>query len=594
MLYLLIILHYRGLFIHSYMKRRSFLQQSGTTLLLAPLFSASTFHLAQVDDSLDALMGEMIRENDRTLHTLLDRQLKLPGQRFDGGIPNAYGIAMPGGAAMFVQRIASAYIAPESAYYQDNAPIAALRKAIAFLLRTQHEDGTIDLLSTNFHSTPDTGFVVEPLCLAYTLLANADDPVLVPIKQDLQTFLIQAGDALAVGGIHTPNHRWVVCMALARIHALFPNQKYLNRIDTWLAEGIDIDPDGQYTEKSSLVYTPLTNRCLITIARLTDHKELLEPVRKNLDMTLYYLHPNGEVLTKTSRRQDQYRVGKTAVYYYPYRYMALLDDDPRFTQMALNIEKQHRASELTRWLAYLQEDEFLRQSLADQPSTSLPDNFERAFPHSKLVRIRRGSYDATILGGGMQFFALHKGEAVLEAIRCHAAFFGSKGQFVPVEIVKEEGAYILKHQSKGPYYQPLPADQIPGDGDWEKMPRQNRPQSEVQELFYEVKIQEQEKGFVLDFSIEGTDHVPVAIELGFRQGGTLSGVRTVEGIEDAFLLEGEEGVYQFGKDEIHFSPGQMAHSWTQLRGAPEKMNTMSVYLTGFTPFRYQLRIGVQE
>ena len=85
---------------------------------------------------------------------------------------------------------------------------------------------------------------------------------------DVQTFLLRAADALTVGGIHTPNHRWVICMALARCFSLFPQIKYVDRIDQWLNEKIDIDPDGQFTEKSTSIYTPLTNRSLITMARL--------------------------------------------------------------------------------------------------------------------------------------------------------------------------------------------------------------------------------------------------------------------------------------------------------------------------------------
>ena len=188
------------------------------------------------------------------------------------------------------------------------------------MINCQYDDGTIDLPSTNFHSTPDTAFVVEPICIAYNLLAKDDQTSTAPTLDNLKSFLLKAGDALSVGGIHTPNHRWVVCMALARINQLFSNPKYLKRIDQWLGEGIDIDEDGQYHEKSTYHYTPLVNRCLITIARLVNKPALFDPVRKNLDMSLYYRHANGEVATESSGRQDKYQKGTMQSYYYPYHY----------------------------------------------------------------------------------------------------------------------------------------------------------------------------------------------------------------------------------------------------------------------------------
>jgi hypothetical protein len=116
------------------------------------------------------------------------------------------------------------------------------------------------------------------------------------------------------------------------------------------------------------------------------------------------------------------------------------------------------------------------------------------------------------------------------------------------------------------------------------MPKSNRPQSEIQKLETTVIITEENGKFNMEIDIQGTENVPVAVELAFRHGGTLSNVGTVENIPDAFVLSSGHGQYQMGNEVITFGPGQAEHTWTQLRGALPKMEAQCVYLTGFTPY----------
>ena len=97
----------------------------------------------------------------------------------------------------------------------------------------------------------------------------------------------------------------------------------------------------------------------------------------------------------------------------------------------------------------------------------------------------------------------------------------------------------------------------------------------------------------VEIVIDGTDNVPVAIELAFRKGGELKGVLpSPHGIEDAYLSQNGVPVeYEFEGDKIRVSAGMQEHTWTQLRGALPKLDAMCVYLTGITPFKRKLRIS---
>ena len=321
-------------------------------------------------------LRNLINLNDQQLGTFGPHWVNEPGPFF-GALKDGDDIPNTHSTADFIRRAACAMSCPESIYYQSAPLLADVQRALGYLLKAQHPDGTIDLLSTNFHSTPDTGFLVKRLVPAYTLLERSGTPGQEAVLARFKTFLLRAGEALAIGGIHTPNHRWVVSAALTKLNERWPDARYVNRINQWLAEHIDMDSDGQYNERSTLIYSPLTNRLLITIAKGLNKPELLDYVRRNLAMTMYYVHPNGEVVTEASGRQDKALVGTLDGYYYPYRYLALYDANGEMAAMCRLIEKTASAR-LVAQLDYLLEDPALWQELpAAKP---LPSQLRKNVP----------------------------------------------------------------------------------------------------------------------------------------------------------------------------------------------------------------------
>lgn len=527
----------------------------------------------------------MVAQTDKSIESLLAYQVRDKNSSDLGGLRDGFDLLNPHSTSALIQYGASGLFSPASKYYRSTELLESMNLAALYLIKTQHEDGTIDLLSTNFHSTPDTGFLVKRLTMSYALMKNSGTPGVEKVLDNLKTFLIRGGNALSVGGIHTPNHRWVVSAALTKLNELWPNPKYVARIEQWLGEHIDIDADGQFNEKSTFIYSSLSDRLLITIAKGMKKPELLDNVRKNLNMTMYYVHPNGEVVTDASGRQDKAIIGTMENYYYPYRYLAIKDNNPQYAAMCRMIEKT-AGPKTGSFIDYFLTDPSLWVELpAEKP---FPVSYVKTFPNSGLVRIRRNNRDSTLIANNPVFFTFMKGNAVLQGIRFASSFFG-KGQFQTEKINQNGDKWELIQKLDGPYFQPYPKESIAPDGDWEKMPKTYRPQSEIQLLETKVTIMETADGMAIEITTNGTERVPAALELIFRPGGELKGVTKIENTKDSWLLKEGTGTYQFNDDTISFGPGMALHKNIALRGALPIMEAPTVFITGFTPFRHVIR-----
>ena len=526
--------------------------------------------------------------NDEKIEALLPRQLMRPGHRWDGGVINEFEIPNAHSTSSFLEVLGASYASPFSSYYLSPSLEKPMDLAISCLLHVQYDDGTIDLHTTNFHSTPDTAFIVNYLSPVYVILKRLERPGLEGVLDKMSMFFFNAGKCFLVWGVHTPNHRWVVCSALARLNAFFPSQKYIDRLDEWLSEGIDMDPDGQYTEKSVSIYSPVCNNMFLTTGRLLNRPELYDVIRKNLDMTLYYIQPGGEVLTDASGRQDAARTGYVDRYYYAYRYFAIQDGNPVYSAVCELIENEMPERIVGFLPGLLELPDFEKELI---PPTEIPDNYFKRFEHSGVFRIRRGNTDISIIEKNPTFLTFMKGSAVMQSMRLAAAYFGSKGQFISEETAFDDSRVVLSmHRTHG-YFQPFPEEDRPDDGDWTKMPRGMREMSEVQTIAYQVAITESDAKVRIEIQIHGTDHIPVSCEMSFRSGGVLSGVREDRHNQDSYFLESGTGTCQLGEDVISFGPGKADHRWAQMRGMLEKQEGKSVYITRYTPFKHVIEIS---
>ena len=570
------------------MNRRKFVTIGTTTLCAIPFVGFTAFNATKdgVPVAKPKWLIDLILYNDEDVKQIASYKVTDNSHKYYGGYYSDTAIPNPHTTCAFINRACGAISCPESVYYQSAALLKDIEEALNCLLKMQHEDGTIDLLDTNFHSTPDTGFMVKRLVQSYKLLKQSNTKGYQKALQRLEQFLKNAGEALITGGLHTPNHRWVVSAALTKMNELSPDPRYVNRANEWLGEHIDIDPDGQYTEKSTYGYSAIIDRVLITVAKGLNKPELYDAVRKNILMMRYYIHPNGEVVTEASNRQDKGQIGTMENYYYACRYMSLKDNDGEMASICRLIESTS-FRKLVDVLNYFLEDPSLWKELP--PDKALPVSYAISFPYSGLVRIRREIWDTTILSANPAWLTFHKGNAVLQGMRVAASFFG-KGQFESDDIKRIGDTWVLSKKLEGVYYQPYPKDQISPDGDIAKMPRINRPKSNIQYLETKISIAEISNGISVDIEMNGTEGVPVTMELIFRKGGNFAGVQAHPTKADAYLFSEFAGSYTVGNNTIQFGPGKLEHKGIQLRGALPAMDAPTVYLTGFTPFKHSIHL----
>lgn len=279
---------------------------------------------------------KLVKINDRQTDRVVDLQIMEATSRNIGGIPQPdSGVpnASHGGTAGAIVCMAAALLSPDSKHYRSEKLLIRMDFAVEFMLSRQHADGTISLGGTNVNSPPDTGFVVAGFCQLYELLASCDWDLMEPTAAKVRLFLAYSIPALTTGGVHTPNHRWVLVAALSGLHGIFGGEELIRRAEAWLAEGLDYTDDGEWTERSNGIYNAVSNIMLIYAAERLGKPELLEPVRKNLRMMTYLIHHDGEVVTEYSGRQDLGARADLSNYLLCYRVMAERDRDPLFAAM---------------------------------------------------------------------------------------------------------------------------------------------------------------------------------------------------------------------------------------------------------------------
>ncbi len=572
----------------------------------------------------EALYAHLVDRLDAYVCEALCRQVMDPAHRAYGAfISPEYGRPAPdqGSHVFDLAAACHAYLAAGGRYAASEALLARILPAIAFQRSRQRPSGLIDLVCVNPESPPDTAFTLlstAPLVAACRRRAGEGGEAAAGaarIAEALGAYVRSAAAGVLGRGFHTPNHRWGIGAALAHAMTLFPDFDARSYIHDILAETVDINADGQYSERSIAGYDGIVNRSLRMMADHLGRPDLLDMVRHNLDFTLHLLHPDQTAFTSLSRRQDRARRAMPASADSCLD-MAARDGNGVWAALADRILKATDTPQLAALQVFLDRG---ADALAAVPRVPPPDDYRRHFPAAGVWRVRRGDLSATAVAGDPCAFALRFGQVELAALKLARCLFpGTRFEGDEMDAIADGVRLVQRADRRLPPGYDLPLGRpVPFDGfDALRASDYDLPRARQERLTLErlrllhadrtrwtlpaldviMEIIETDGGFDLAVrTTGGLDGIPFQIECCFEAPGeweTADSVCEARAGSSA-ILTGGHGIYHVGGCGLRIGPGAGAHRMWHMRGTEAEPGMFRVLIPLETPVAHtlQLRYG---
>jgi hypothetical protein len=420
----------------------------------------------------------------------------------------------------------------------------------------------------NLASPPDSAFTINDAALTVRLLQKTVWPD--DLQERLAAILRAAAPALLAGGVHTPNHRWELAAALAQCGVLLDEPLLLDRAREWLAEGIDVDADGLYSERSPNYAARVSNPSLTVLADLLDRPDLHDVVHRNLHAHLDLTGYDGTVETLHSRRQDQHDPFPLGPFLGQLTRAALRHSCVRCADGA----RRAADAPLVPACDVLAEQLLDPAMAAPLPPGAGPAQGRRLFHDARLLRERRANTEFTVYGGSdvpaagriasglacnPTFLRMRAGAVAVESVRLSRDFFGL-GPFRAEEMSVTGDRIVLRETVGAAYYQPLPATARHDDGGYAlehegrfaaRMSFGQRSRDPVT-LTTTVDVRLHADGADLTVTTDGpaTAH---ALEIALSPGGQLTGAVPLG--DDRFELVAGTATYTADGAALHIGPG---------------------------------------
>lgn len=502
------------------------------------------------------------------------------------------------------------YSLPESKYYHSEKMLSFIKKCCESGLKKLNDDFTANVLTTNFHTPEQFGLniLASGAIAMRSALVGSDEET--GAYNALLGFVEAMGYGALNSGFHTPNHRWIESAALLLANDALGGKgngpALVEKANKYLAEGIDCDEYGEWSERSAGMYNAHCDEAFLRMYYETNNKEFLDAVCRNLELMQYYIKDDFSMFTQNSRRTDKGEVGNRPMFmkaqtYYADIYLELymvagyLTNNAKFAAIAkqiyasikrrggcayhVNLECFTRYPELRYW----------------DPDTSdlgLPTSYDMYWPKSNIVRRKDETATYSIVAGNPSFLQIESQGISLYARICSSFF--AVAQFVPRILERTDDGYRMVMKSHGEYKLPLD-DPDESCKDYWSIERSRRKVIQPLDFYCIVDVKFIDNGIEMTVETTGCDMVPLKLEFAVNPGLICeigNAIMITKPGMSTFVREGSAKFKANSGNELTIDGLFCGHLYAEgMRGSMAPIeDAFTVFATDFSPTKKTVRI----
>ncbi|MBQ0126197.1 MAG: hypothetical protein KBS59_07755, partial [Clostridiales bacterium] len=412
---------------------------------------------------------DLIRVMDSTFDDMLLSRVDDPSSSFYGKCVTFEMLGEVNDLAL-AARAARFYSCPESKYYHSDAALDIIVNYGKAGMEKFHEDSTCDFMVSNFRTADQFGLenaADGALFMRDALCGKDGEKEAYGIMREI---VRRFAEGCVNGGFHTPNHRWVESAGLLMAYDLLRGEegaeRYLEKAKKYLAEGVDCDEYGEWSERSAGMYNRHCDDAFLMIYEETKNPEYLDAVCRNLELMTHYFNDDFSIFSQNSRRKDKGEVGNATffgkaqtyyagIYVSSYLKAAYYSGNAKFYAMAKKIYNAEKAR--GRWnglvLSPFLRNPELKNFELDISDVKFENTFELYQPKSNIVRKKTDMATYSFLAQNPTFLQI-SAPGINVGVRMCASFF-AVAQFIPDKLEKTDDGYMMQMTAHGEYKLPL-------------------------------------------------------------------------------------------------------------------------------------------